>query len=276
MGGGFALMTNSLMSKKHRLDLWRSYGSMFMMLPQGANLIWEVPPVRRLDNRSLTWSESMSLLRSDSMDDVPSDIARLATWLHQGIKAHHPPDQSTRSDDQKFASRSTNIATVDGIYWPNPLASVLPFAPDMKLWAIYGQGIQTEVSTDFVTNLDSNEPKYAPVSGTYLTVDGDGSVPIHSLGFMCAHGWKLRERNRARVPCIIREYAHQKPGGSTPSVFSRGGRGQANHVDILGNPELIEDIIKIALGPGIEQRIHSDIMQVPSHKSSQQNVNQEL
>ena len=64
------------------------------------------------------------------------------------------------------------------VYWPNICASPLPFAPDMQLWSIYGQGIKTEISTDFVRNFDPNEPEYLPVSGTYKVGDGDGSVPI--------------------------------------------------------------------------------------------------
>lgn len=42
-----------------------------------------------------------------------------------------------------------------------------------------------------------------------IKAEGDGSVPLLSLGFMCARGWKTRHFNPAGATVLTREYPHQ-------------------------------------------------------------------
>merc|ERR1712113_580318 len=70
--------------------------------------------------------------------------------------------------------------------------------------------------------------------------DGDGTVPLVSLGYMCQHGWKdLPEFNPAGVSIYTKEVEHD------PAVidFVRGGPTTARHLDIIGNYELISDMM---------------------------------
>ncbi len=81
IGGGFAIITNSLMARQHRANLWRSWGSMFEMLPVGGEDVWQHAPVKKLNNKSLTHEEAFNILRGESEEELPEDIRRMKDWL---------------------------------------------------------------------------------------------------------------------------------------------------------------------------------------------------
>lgn len=86
---------------------------------------------------------------------------------------------------------------------------------------------------------------------------GDGTVPLLSLGFMCASGWRWQDDdtttvkrygpiyNPGKASIISREYQHD-PLSIVKDM--RGGPRTGDHVDILGNFELTLDVLKIASG----------------------------
>ena len=75
--------------------------------------------------------------------------------------------------------------------------------------------------------------------------NGDGTVPLVSLGYMCSKGWQSRRYNPHGIQVRTREYSHQTTGlGLLPSRGERTG----DHVDVLGNTEMITDMLKIAAG----------------------------
>ncbi|KAJ3040713.1 hypothetical protein HDV00_010606, partial [Rhizophlyctis rosea] len=83
----------------------------------------------------------------------------------------------------------------------------------------------------------------------------DATVPLLSLGYMCAKGWKYKRYNPSGAEIVIRE--HQDKRVSGPLVTSlRGGPESADHVD--------KDILRIASGTDskIEDRIYSNIMEI--------------
>lgn len=188
LGGGFAMVVNSLFSKKTRASMWRSWGSIFMCLPHGDEAVWGVSTIRSLDQKNLTWDQSMDLLRGETPAQCPADIYRLKDWLFEGVTGVDPPEHRRRH--HHGSTYNTKLTKEDEfVTRPNVLASSLPFAPDMRMWALYGTGIQTEYTVDFSTNVfDKSAPRYVPVSGSWQLGDGDGSVPLTSLGYMCARG----------------------------------------------------------------------------------------
>ena len=171
--------------------------------------------------------------------------------------------------------------------WSNPLEASLPRAPDLKIYCFYGHKKPTELgyiykscetgSSDYKEGLNSAEhdeisipvtidPNYNDadfsVHNGIAQGDGDGSVPLVSLGFMCATGWpKIAELNPSNTSVITKEFLHE------PSLVDlRGGPKTGDHVDILGNHELTMDILKIASdyrfknsGEFVESRITSQI-----------------
>jgi len=76
--------------------------------------------------------------------------------------------------------------------------------------------------------------------------DGDSTVPLLSLGYMCSHGWReFPEFNPAGVKVYTKELLHEPT-----AVYRdpRGGPATAKHLDIIGNHEVIADILRVAAG----------------------------
>ncbi|KAJ1621720.1 Lecithin:cholesterol acyltransferase-domain-containing protein [Pavlovales sp. CCMP2436] len=98
------------------------------------------------------------------------------------------------------------------------------------------------------------------VNGCRLT-DGDGTIPLVSLGYMCARGWRNRLYNPSGSRIVSREYPHEAPTGPVPG--QRGDRS-ADHVDILGNLNVIRDVLYVAAGRGadLEDVFESDILRI--------------
>merc|ERR1711971_1075764 len=84
--------------------------------------------------------------------------------------------------------------------------------------------------------------------------DGDYSCPVHSLGLMCLKGWRNERRNPARTPCVLKEYLN-KPTTTIGAI--RGGPSSGDHIDLLGNEELLSDVLTIASGGQVDGRIVS-------------------
>ncbi|KAJ1917823.1 phospholipid:diacylglycerol acyltransferase [Tieghemiomyces parasiticus] len=105
-----------------------------------------------------------------------------------------------------------------------------------------------------------NTPDLETESGIRVS-DGDGTVPLLSLGYMCVNGWRDPLYNPAGIDVVTREYRHN-PTHMIKDL--RGGSDTADHVDILGNYQVISDLLRIAAGreDAVEARIVSDIQQI--------------
>ena len=66
----------------------------------------------------------------------------------------------------------------------------------------------------------------------WAVADGDGSIPIVSLGYMCASGWRRSKRlNPGASPITIREFSHRAMnlwGGGL-----QDGPASGDHVNIM-------------------------------------------
>jgi len=124
--------------------------------------------------------------------------------------------------------------------------------------------LRRSISQDIRIDTSATQPE----SNLYFGVresDGDGTVPLISLGYMCTHGWKHERYNPSKIPVLTKEYQHRP----ISAVNFRGGKETGDHVDILGNFEMIEDLL--SLGTGWErtnenlnftERILSRIMEI--------------
>ncbi|KAI3906468.1 hypothetical protein MKX01_029083 [Papaver californicum] len=153
---------------------------------------------------------------------------------------------------------------------------LLPNAPDMEMFSMYGVGIPTERS--YIYKLTPTSECYIPfqvdasadesgkeegscLKGGVYTTDGDETVPVISAGYMCAKGWRGKTRfNPSGVRTYNREYDHAPP--SNLLLEGRGPNSSA-HVDIMGNFALVEDVIRVAAGATGDElggdQVHSDI-----------------
>ena len=154
----------------------------------------------------------------------------------------------------------------DPRHWSNPLESPLPNAPDLKIYCFYGVGRETErgymyrhippaaaTSTGSGSNAGTENsvvPHWAinsshtddarnVRSGVKFT-DGDGTVPLVSLGFMCSAGWKGTPLNPANAAVITREYLEVN---ATMAILRAAT--STDHVDIMGNSDVIADLLRV-------------------------------
>ena len=178
--------------------------------------------------------------------------------------------------------------------WSNPLIAPLPVAPKLKLYCLYGVGRPTPRTARFAPLHNSKKPMEQPVcdndsaecaerpdhesafgdydgsedpaSGPFsrffeiakknglLNTDGDGTVPLESLGYMCTHAWKSKRLNPAGLRVLTKEYPHQDLNAhdivTRPFEVLQGlaNDHDADHVTILGNKDLIGDLLDIVLG----------------------------
>ena len=102
-------------------------------------------------------------------------------------------------------------------------------------------------------------------SGVYLG-PGDATVPLVSLGHMCAGPWKHTEsfHNPGHVKTIIREYIHKT---TTFDILTtrledalRGGEYAVTHVEILGNRDFLTDLLMIVSKPIAGVKDHPSIL----------------
>jgi len=142
-------------------------------------------------------------------------------------------------------------------YWSNPLESPLPKAPNLKIYCLYGVGRETERGYFYRHQVTGTEPENSLVphwsintthsndsigvrSGVKFS-DGDGTVPLISLGYMCVQGWKHPHLNPGNVTVITREYLEVNA-----TIALLRAATSTDHVDIMGNSEIIADLLRIA------------------------------
>uniref|UniRef100_A0A6V2L6H5 Phospholipid:diacylglycerol acyltransferase n=1 Tax=Ditylum brightwellii TaxID=49249 RepID=A0A6V2L6H5_9STRA len=173
--------------------------------------------------------------------------------------------------------------------WHDPTSTPLPYAPSLKIYCLYGVGIQTERAyfykrncgengdlsgsncdntalndPPFIIDASVNDPSRNIKKGI-LFADGDGSVPLLSTGYMCVDGWTRDTNglNPSGVNITTREYKDKQEFQVDDPM--RKGPESGDHVDILGNVHAMEDILKVVTGFEVETvttHLESDILNI--------------
>ncbi|KAL7554962.1 hypothetical protein ACHAWF_018526 [Thalassiosira exigua] len=227
--------------------------------------------------------------RTWSMEETIDHLFKYSNDGRSSIYASMFSTDAKRGWKRKTSSRDKRK------HWSDPLATQLPRAPSMSIYCLYGTGIPTErsyyyeVSCDKLggmSTIDQNEtcpdasateeeaePPEAPfkidtdsndesksIEYGVRHSDGDGSVPLVSLGYMCQ---KWSEHKNPHNPSGIKVYTREKIHAAQVSLSDpgRGGPASGEHVDILGNVEMIEDVVRIATGFEVEEKVNKDIVE---------------
>ena len=118
---------------------------------------------------------------------------------------------------------------------------------------------------------DEDEPAEAPflidtnakddfgnIQSGVASSDGDATVPLVSLGYMCQ---KWAEPKNKHNPFGTKVYTRERKHKAQASLSDpgRGGPSSGEHVDILGNLGVIEDVVRIATGFELDQ-VDEDII----------------
>ncbi|KAH8074116.1 O-acyltransferase [Aureococcus anophagefferens] len=176
-------------------------------------------------------------------------------------------------------------------------------APSLEIYCLYGTGRSTPKTFEFAWTRpprapafdDAAAPRPAPpcfrraasprqVPERYLVIsdagapgsgviagDGDGTVPILSLGYLCASGYGTKARNPARVRVRTKEYAHEHTTtydalrSPLDTISGLANDKDSDHITsaapLLGNREMTYDVIDVVAygGAHFEERVESDI-----------------
>eukprot|EP00929_Paragymnodinium_shiwhaense_P101257 TRINITY_DN6420_c0_g2_i1.p1 TRINITY_DN6420_c0_g2~~TRINITY_DN6420_c0_g2_i1.p1 ORF type:complete len:646 (-),score=106.83 TRINITY_DN6420_c0_g2_i1:68-2005(-) len=319
-------------------DIYWSLGGLGSLLPMGGNAVWGGKDVGFTDSpvEILDWpggDDAASVQHRKTIEDLYTAIenrtdlpfATYAAW-REYERAPRRPAEGDATDVRRLS---------------NPLASALPFAPNMKIYCFYGSGLPTprsfmytfrqvrwsfadynllpeykptwwsvqkelketigdleayrgtpdferpvkidaggvslhknvqsaidDLKEQLESPTDKNPERWLRIASRYHSpkddkgpwgngqdgvyqygasfTDGDGTVPLVSLGYMCSNGWRDFETlNPAGIKVHTKEYMHDP---AHILVDARGGPTSAKHVEIIGNYELIGDVLHIVAG----------------------------
>ncbi|KAG9233065.1 Lecithin:cholesterol acyltransferase-domain-containing protein [Amylocarpus encephaloides] len=257
------------LSREERAELFRAMPGISSMLPIGGNAVWgnstwapdDVP------GQNITFGPFLNFkVQNGSMSGRNMTVEESLSYLLNVTEPWYA-DQIKRSYSNGVAhtSKEVDANEKDPRKWINPLETRLPLAPNLKIYCFYGIGKPAERSY-FYRKSDN------PLSNLNITIDttitqgnidrgvvlgeGDGTVNLLSLGYMCNKGWNMHRYNPAGVKVKVYEMPHE------PDRFSpRGGPNTGDHVDILGRQSLNDLILRVAAGKGDEigDNVISDI-----------------
>ena len=213
-----------------------------------------------------------------------------------------PSTKRTRNQEQKQQRQWLEDAS--SAAWHDATQTPLPNAPDLNIYCLYGIGKPTErayyyklndETKNYLEEFDSKNNNAGPPPSLILDTsvnfpqhnvhygvqytNGDGSVPLLSLGYVCADAWTRHERRRraggvdlnpGRAKVYTREYPHSEAGVNASSLLDdplqRSGPQSGEHVDFLGNVDMTEDVIRIVTDFQVdrvqENQIHSNIREI--------------
>lgn len=225
-----------------------------------------------------------------------------------------------------FFEDESKINKGNWIDFYNPLEFPLPYAPDLTIYSFYGWQLKTEAGYIYKNSETDNKKKKSEKKTIWkkkkiqinttrnewykkqnwqidrevyndvyqagvISVDGDGTVPLISMGYVAGVLWRKeccfkcgrpfnlehaennQQKNKkiyskmhtsenyynpSNLKTVIREYRHE------PVSFwldVRGGTRSANHTNILGNQELVFDVLKVVSGYSVEERIESNLLE---------------
>ena len=325
--GVFGSMIEEFFGRRLRKDLWITWGSLWAMLPKGGNAVWGIGADMctssstcvglwcrdSMDNQptaivpffQLTDAEPAGSSDKKFHCEGNKNERRQARYLSKQIdefsrKANHSVEESLiflqkwggghgpstanaklhSFDEEERPSQRT---------WSDPSRTALPYAPKLKIYCLYGVGLQTErayflkrntvnvketkedgqrmcnnshFDPPLLLNTSVDDAQNNIVHGVKFS-DGDGSVPLLSLGYLCVDAWKRKELNPSGSKVITREYPDAQE--FTVDDPMRGGPHAADHVDILGNVDMMEDFLRVVSDhqvKNMKSHIVSDILNI--------------
>lgn len=304
--GKMGSLVEVIFGRSNRKELWKTWGSIWAMLPKGGNAIWSnANDIIQQQSVSMETDFSSGVCEELSLDEkicpetdnvissdafitfnatsqngdknmtfwsVKDSIDYLRQWGYSSRNSAHAAQMHQFHKEGKI--------TVEN--WHDPTVTPLPNAPSMKMYCLYGVGIETERSYFYKQTKENNQSENLPFVidpsvndfkenirfGTRFS-DGDVSVPLVSLGYMCVDGWIDSKLNPSKLGIITREYLHAEEFIVNDPM--RSGPHSADHVDILGNLDTTLDLLKIVTDFNVasidDNKIHSSIREIASRIS---------
>jgi len=259
------------LSRAERADIFRAMPGISSMLPIGGETVWgnatwapdDVEGRNSSYGTFLTFRETNTTQKYPNMtvgEAMPFLFTQTEDWYKEMVQANY-------SHGIAWTSEEVEANQLISSKWINPLETRLPLAPNLKIYCFYGFGKPTERAyyyrpdTDPLTRLNFSIDQgftNSEVDRGVLMGEGDGTVNLLSMGYMCSKGWKTKRYNPAGVQIKVHEMRHE------PERFNpRGGPNTGDHVDILGRSSLNDLILRVVGGKGelIQENIESNILE---------------
>lgn len=260
---------------KEVCETFRTWGALWAMLPRGGSPVWGDERKGTPDSNKDGESVNFFLQLRDAgkpNESVNHTIESALSLLFEHVAASSPHnvaefnrfvDSATR---ERLRQHVPDLEAKTAAKFGDPLNSPLPNAPDLKVFCLYGAGKPSERAYAYTRvhdelrpyQLDVDQSQDGVLTRGVWQVDGDGSIPLASLGYVCRHWRDSRKLNPANVSVVSREYRHR----ALPlAVGGLQGITEGDHVNIMGNEEMIADVLSIVAGRGedVSERIVSDI-----------------
>mmetsp|Transcript_28248 Transcript_28248/g.79744 ORF Transcript_28248/g.79744 Transcript_28248/m.79744 type:complete len:390 (-) Transcript_28248:87-1256(-) len=288
MGNLGVKMGDVLIPRKQRIRVFRSFGCLINMLPKGGTAIWG-----SLDSTSDGDAKDKCPQTGHSLDENKSakhgaliTLKRLnGTVEHLDITAAARLliDTVPKPVRERIRRQGALNAGIDGFTGvseglKDPLSTPLPNAPSMRIICVYGVEVPTERRYQYRECKEDEDPE---TLGTNLTIDtevdreeqcmskgvghceGDGSVPLVSLGLLCRK-WEQNPGSFLN-PGGVRVTTVEIPSSEAPramfSLPTSTATDAQDHLGVMGNGALIGTAIRAAVGQAheIPDMIHSPI-----------------
>ncbi|KAJ2717049.1 phospholipid:diacylglycerol acyltransferase [Coemansia spiralis] len=269
-------LLDKFMNRRDMARIFRSWTGLPALLPKGGNAVWgdlDSAPDDPTDGEP----QPLSFGRQLRFDSGHLDNQTMESALDLLLRTLSPDGRRLLQRDYSFGLFRTQAEMDahrdDHRMWSNPLQHQLPNAPNLTIYCLYGHGATTERAYHYTAAADGGSEQ-APDLRIDKTVrqelrnvetgvvggEGDGTVPLLSLGYMCAEGWRRKLFNPHGVRVVTREFTHS-PLAAFKDI--RGGEQAADHINILGNRAATADILRIVAGRGhlLHDHITSNIRQ---------------
>lgn len=289
-------IAESYFGRKLRKDMFATWGALWAMLPKGGNAVWNTVLDGEEYYPMLTLTDPNTNITDDDLKNVSDNEAVRKKIMEFASKQNHTVNdlldflltwgsgygpEIAAGKFLKFQKQTDEELAQE--HWHDATITPLPEMSSTKIYCLYGVGAETEVGYYYKTSWggyegeeggkcsdDKCDPPFllnATVNNEEEKVaygvrsgDGDATVPAVSMGYPCVGAWATKKLNPSGAKVITREYKDK-------SVFQvndplRGGPEAAIHIDILGNCEMTENIVRIITDFGIEnveQRVISNM-----------------
>ncbi|OJD18528.1 hypothetical protein AJ78_01444 [Emergomyces pasteurianus Ep9510] len=246
------------LSKGERAELFRAMPGISSMLPKGGQAVWgnnTWAPDDQEDQpftfgNMINFKETNSSITQQNLTvdtSLPFLFNHTEQWYRDQVLQNY-------SHGVAHTRKEVEANEKDPRKWLNPLEARLPIAPNLKIYCFYGVGKPTERSYFYHDEVDPLSKLNVSIDTTVtngivdrgvVMSEGDGTVNLLSLGYMCAKGWGIKRYNPAGAKVKVYEMPHE------PDRFSpRGGPNTGDHVDILGRSLLNDLVLRVAGGRG--------------------------
>ncbi|KAJ2783203.1 phospholipid:diacylglycerol acyltransferase [Coemansia interrupta] len=275
-------LLDHFMNRNELARIFRSWTGLASLLPKGGNAVWGDlggAPDDQEDAEAVSYGAQIRFdsdsgvgrISNQTMEEALGLLYRVLDADAQRLLRRDYSYGVFRTQAEMDANKE------DHRVWTNPLQHQLPRAPNMTIYCLYGHGATTErayyyaaddMGADGVLHEEFGTPalridkrQRAQVSNVDIGIihgEGDGTVPLLSLGYMCADAWRKPLFNPHGVRVVTREFVHN-PLAAFKDI--RGGAGASDHINILGNHDVTADLLRVVAGKGhlVEDQFNSNI-----------------